>query len=107
LKVRRRKKLKSPLLLKAIAPDVLADLLRLEHKAQIKAAINSKLFAQSKARIGLLYGALTNMKKCDLTANMYITKMKGFALELAYVGQRIHDCRTRHTNPSTSLMMCI
>lgn len=78
-------------ILRAVTQEVHADLLGLEHAAEIWAAIDAKFSAQTKARVGMLRTALTNTKKRDLTATVYINKMKGFASELAAAGRIVSD----------------
>jgi histone deacetylase 1/2 len=70
---------------------VLVDVLGLEHAAEIWKTIGDIFSAQSEARVGMLRAALTNTKKRELTAAVYIAKMKGFASELAAAGRVISD----------------
>jgi hypothetical protein len=46
---------------------------------------------QSKSRVSTLRGNLTNTKKLDMTAQQYVTKMKGFASALAAAGKPVDD----------------
>ena len=39
----------------------------------------------------MMRGALANTKKLSMTAQQFITKMKGFASELAAVGKKVDD----------------
>jgi hypothetical protein len=78
-------------LLKTLSPDVQADVLGLEHAAEIWQTIAAIFSTQSQARIRILRDALTNTKKRGLTAAVYITKMKGFASELAVAGRVTSD----------------
>jgi hypothetical protein len=78
-------------LLKTLSPDILADVLGSEHAAEIWKTLGDMFSAQSQARIGMLRAGLTNTKKRDLTAGVYIAKMKGFSSELAAAGRVISD----------------
>jgi hypothetical protein len=78
-------------LLQSLSPDVLSDVLDLEHAAEVWKTIGDIFSAQSQARIGMLRAALTNTKKRGLTASVYIAKMKGFASELTAAGRAISD----------------
>ncbi|KAK1604159.1 hypothetical protein QYE76_027832 [Lolium multiflorum] len=81
----------SSYLIKSISPDLLGEVLGLEHAAEIWAAIAAKFAAQVKVRVGTLTAALINTKKRDLSANDYINKKKGFASELASAGRPVLD----------------
>jgi hypothetical protein len=78
-------------LVKSISPDLLGEVLGLEHAAEIWAAIAAKFAAQVKVRVGTLTAALINTKKRYLSATDYINKKKGFASELASAGRPVLD----------------
>jgi hypothetical protein len=44
-----------------------------------------------EAHANMLHGALQNTKKNHICATTFISKMKGFAFELATAGKKIHD----------------
>ena len=61
------------------------------HAAEVWHAIHELFSSQSKSRVSNIHGALINRKKLDMTAEQYITKMKGFASELATAGKIVDD----------------
>jgi hypothetical protein len=77
-------------LLKTLSPDVIADIIGLEHAAEVLNTIGDIFSAQSEDWVGMLRAALTNTKKKDLAA-VYIANMKGFSSELAAAGRVISD----------------
>ena len=78
-------------LLKSLSPDVISEVLDLEHASEVWQAITTLYSSQSKARITMLHGALSNTKKNELSIVQYITKMKGFASELSAAGKKVDD----------------
>jgi hypothetical protein len=78
-------------LLKGFSQDILAHVLGLEHAADVWRTIHALFKEQSRARIGMLRAALVNTKKLDMTATAFISKMKGYASELAAAGRVISD----------------
>ena len=78
-------------LLKSMTQDILAQVLDLEHAADVWGAIAALYSSQSKARVNMLRGALTNTKKNDMIALQFITKIKGFASELAASGKKVDE----------------
>ncbi|KAK1665884.1 hypothetical protein QYE76_054043 [Lolium multiflorum] len=78
-------------LVKTLSSDILAHVLDVEHCVEVWASIQHLFSSQSKAQINTLHGSLSNTKKLDMKAEKYITKMKGFAMELAAAGKKIDD----------------
>ena len=78
-------------LFKSIAPDILAQVFDLEHTSEVWFVLIVLYSSQSKARVNMLRGALTNTKKGNMSAEKFVAKMKGFASELASAGKRIDD----------------
>jgi hypothetical protein len=78
-------------LVKSISPDILAQVVGLEHASEVRATVEDIFSSQSRARVNMLRGALSNTKKLDLTADRYIAKMKGFVSELAAAGKKVDD----------------
>jgi hypothetical protein len=78
-------------LVNSLSEDVLAHVFGLEHAADVWKALNDLYGSQSKSRVSSLRGAMTNTNKLDLTAQQYISKMKGFASELAAAGKKVYD----------------
>jgi hypothetical protein len=72
-------------LLKTLSPNIL------EHSADTWYSIRELFASLSKAHINTLLGLLSNTKKLDMKVGQYITKMKGFAMELTAVGKNIDD----------------
>jgi hypothetical protein len=71
--------------------EVLLQVFGLTHAADVWTALHEIYSSQSKSRVSTIRGALTNTKKLDMTAQQYITKMKGFASELAAAGKPVDD----------------
>ena len=82
-------------LVNSLSDDILAHTYGLEHASEVWSAITELFATQSKARISNLRGALINTKKQDMTALQFITKMKGFASELAAAGKKVDDDELR------------
>jgi hypothetical protein len=78
-------------LVNSLSEDVLPHVYGLHHAADVWKALVSLFSLQSKSKVSSLRGALINTKKLDLTAQQYITKMKGFASELAAAGKAVDD----------------
>jgi hypothetical protein len=78
-------------LVNSLAEDVLPHVFGLSTAATVWRALNNLYAAQSKSRVSTIRGALTNTKKLDMTAQQYITKMKGYASELAAAGKPVDD----------------
>jgi hypothetical protein len=74
-----------------MSPDILAQVVGLEHASEVWATVEDIFSSQSRARVNMLRGALSNTKKLDLTADRYIAKMKGFVSELAAAGKKVDD----------------
>ncbi|XP_071676997.1 uncharacterized protein [Lolium perenne] len=78
-------------LVNSLSEDVLPQVLGLTHAANVWTALHELYSSHSKSRVSTIRGALTNTKKLDLSAQQYITKMKGFASELVAVGKPVDD----------------
>ncbi|KAK1629044.1 hypothetical protein QYE76_003359 [Lolium multiflorum] len=78
-------------LVNSLAEDVLPHVFGLSIAATVWRALNNLYAAQSKSRVSTIRGALTNTKKLDMTVQQYITKMKGYASELAATGKPVDD----------------
>ncbi|KAK1616455.1 hypothetical protein QYE76_021972 [Lolium multiflorum] len=78
-------------LVNSLAEDVLPHVFGLSSAAAVWKALHNLYSSQSKSRVSTIRGALTNTKKLDMTAQQYITKMKGFASELAAAGKPVDD----------------
>jgi hypothetical protein len=78
-------------LVKSLDPDLLAQIIGLEHAHQVWTKIEALFASQSRARVNFLRGALINTKKLDMTAREYIGKMQSFASELAAAGKTLDD----------------
>ena len=78
-------------LLNSLSPEILSHVLGMESTAAVWATINTMFSAASRSRVQHLRSALNDTKKKDLTADQYITKMKGFASELATAGKPLED----------------
>ncbi|KAK1619804.1 hypothetical protein QYE76_025321 [Lolium multiflorum] len=78
-------------LVNSLSEDVLPQVFGLTHAADVWTALHELYSSQSKSRVSTIHGALTNTKKLDLSAQQYITKMKGFASELAAAGKPVDD----------------
>jgi hypothetical protein len=75
----------------SISEDILSHVYGMVHAAEVWSAIHELFSSQSKSRVSNIRGALTNTNKLDMTAQEYITKMKGFASELATIGKTVDD----------------
>ncbi|KAK1678516.1 hypothetical protein QYE76_039364 [Lolium multiflorum] len=78
-------------LVKGMSPDLLAQVVGLEHTSEVWATVEDIFSSQSRAKVNMLRGALSNTKKLDHTATQYIAKMKGFVSELAAAGKHVDD----------------
>jgi hypothetical protein len=78
-------------LVKSLDPDLLAQIIGLEHAHQVLSKIEALFASQSRARVNFLRGALINTKKLEMTAREYIAKMQSFASELAAAGKIVDD----------------
>jgi hypothetical protein len=78
-------------LTRSINQDIMAQIIRLEHAAKVWATVEDLFSSQSRAKVNMLRGALSNTKKLDMSANKYITKIKGFVSELAATGKRVDN----------------
>jgi hypothetical protein len=78
-------------LVNSLSEDVLPHVFGLHHAVDVWSALHNMYSTQSKSRVSTLRGALTNTKKLDMIAQQYITKMKGFASELAAAGKTVDD----------------
>ena len=78
-------------LLGSLSPDILTQTIGLDTSAEVWALINSIFASKSKASRTSLRGGLSNTKKLDMTADQYVAKMRGFAIELIAAGRDIDD----------------
>ncbi|KAK1647074.1 hypothetical protein QYE76_064879 [Lolium multiflorum] len=78
-------------LMKSLNPDILAQVLGLEHAHEVWKTIEDLFQSQSRYRVNMLRSSLANTKKLDKTASQFITLMKGFASELAAIGKKVDD----------------
>jgi hypothetical protein len=78
-------------LVNSLAEDGLPHVFGLSTADAVWRALNNLYAAQSKSRVSTIRGALTNTKKLDMTAQQYITKMKGYDSELAATGKPVDD----------------
>ncbi|KAK1667743.1 hypothetical protein QYE76_055902 [Lolium multiflorum] len=78
-------------LVKGMSADLLAQVVGLEHASEVWATVEDIFASQSRAKVNMLRGALSNTKKLDSTAAQYIAKMKGFVSELAAAGKHVDD----------------
>jgi hypothetical protein len=69
-------------IMNSLSEDILSHVYGIVHAAEVWSAIHELFSSQSKSRVSNIRGALTNTKKLDMTAQQYITKMKGYASEL-------------------------
>ena len=78
-------------LTKSMNKDFLSHMFGLQHASEIWEAIEALFASESKAKVAMLRAALINTKKRDMSASQFISKMKGFASELAATGRIIDD----------------
>ncbi|KAK1697320.1 hypothetical protein QYE76_014017 [Lolium multiflorum] len=78
-------------LVNSLSEEVLPHVFGCSHASDVWRALQELYTSQSKSRVSTLRGALTNTKKQDMTAQQFITKMKGFASELAAAGKPVDD----------------
>ncbi|KAM0877932.1 hypothetical protein ACQ4PT_035216 [Festuca glaucescens] len=78
-------------LVNSLSEEVLPHVFGCTHASDVWRALQELYTSQSKSRVSTLRGALTNTKKQDMTAQQFITKMKGYASELAAAGKPVDD----------------
>ena len=78
-------------LLSSMTKEILVQVSSLEHTAEVWKAITEMFSSQSKSRVLQLRSQLSRMKKEDLSASAYYTKMKGLADEMAAAGKKLDD----------------
>jgi hypothetical protein len=78
-------------LINSLSKDVLPHVFGLAHTFDVWRALNELYYSHSKSRVSTLYGSLTNTKKRDMMEQQYISKMKGYASELAAVRKPVDD----------------
>jgi hypothetical protein len=78
-------------LVNSLSEEVSPQVFALAHAAEVWRALKELYSSQSKSLLSTLRGALTNTKKLDLTAQQYISKMKGFAAELSAAGKPVDE----------------
>ncbi|KAK1617180.1 hypothetical protein QYE76_022697 [Lolium multiflorum] len=78
-------------LVNSLSEEVLPQVFGLAHAAEVWHALKELYSSRSKSRVSTLGGSLTNTKKLDLTAQQYISKMKGFAAELSAAGKPVDE----------------
>jgi hypothetical protein len=74
-------------LVNSLSEEVLPHVFGCTHASDVWRALQELYTSQSKSRVSTLRGALTNTKKLDMTAQQFITKMKGYASELDVAGK--------------------
>jgi hypothetical protein len=77
-------------LVNSLSEDILSTVYGLVHAAEVWRSLHALYSSQSKSRVSTLRGALTK-KKLDMTVQQYITKMKGYASELATARKMVDD----------------
>ncbi|XP_071685030.1 uncharacterized protein [Lolium perenne] len=70
-------------LVKGLDVDLLSHVIGLESTHQVWSTIEGLFTSQSRSRVNMLRSALANTKKLELTVPQFISKMRGFASELA------------------------
>ena len=55
------------------------------------AVVEDMFSSQSKARVAMLCHALANTKKNDMSAEIFVSKMKGYVYELGAADRKIDD----------------
>jgi hypothetical protein len=78
-------------LVNSLSEDILSTVYGLLHAAEVWSSLHALYSSQSKSRVSTLRGALTNTKKQGMTVQQYLTKMKGYAFELAAAGKKVDD----------------
>ena len=78
-------------LVKGLDLDLLSKVVGLEHAHEIWSTIEGLFTSQSRSRVNMLRGALTYTKKNEMTVAQFISKMRGFASELAAAGKIVDD----------------
>jgi hypothetical protein len=78
-------------LVKGLDQDLLSQVVGLEHASDVWSTIEGLFISQSRSRVNMLRGALANTKKNNLTVAQFISKMRGFASELAAAGKIVDD----------------
>ncbi|KAK1696039.1 hypothetical protein QYE76_012736 [Lolium multiflorum] len=78
-------------LVKGLDVDLLSHVVGLESAHQVWTTIEGLFASQSRSRVNMLRGALANTKKLELTVPQFISKMRGFASELAAAGKIVDD----------------
>ncbi|KAK1682055.1 hypothetical protein QYE76_042903 [Lolium multiflorum] len=76
-------------LVNSLSEEVLPHVFGCTHAFDVWRALQELYTSQSKSRVSTLRGALTNTNKQDMTAQQFITKMKGYASELAAAGKPV------------------
>ncbi|KAK1698168.1 hypothetical protein QYE76_014865 [Lolium multiflorum] len=78
-------------LVKGLDMDLLSQVVGSEHASDLWSTIEGLFTSQSRSRVNMLRGALVNTKKNELTVPQFLSKMRGFASELAAAGKVVDD----------------
>ncbi|KAK1613760.1 hypothetical protein QYE76_019277 [Lolium multiflorum] len=78
-------------LLNSLSPDILSHVLGAETTAAAWKTIDNMFKTSARSKVQHLRSELNDIKKLQMSANEYYTKMKGFASELAAVGEALDD----------------
>jgi hypothetical protein len=93
-------------LLSSLSPDILSHVLGVESSAESWSTIDGMFKTAARSKIQHLRSQLNDTKKQAMSADDYFTKMKGFASELAVVGDvyaRVCSCRQCWTSKCRGL----
>jgi hypothetical protein len=78
-------------LVNSLSPEILAHVIDQDNTIVAWSTITSMFSSASKSKASHLRTALNNSKKKDMTADQYVTKMKGYVSELAAVEKIVDD----------------
>ncbi|KAK1611309.1 hypothetical protein QYE76_034982 [Lolium multiflorum] len=78
-------------LVNSLSEEVLPHVFGCTHASDVWRALQELYTSQSKSRVSTLRDSLTSTKKQDMTAQQFITKMKGYASELSAAGKPVDD----------------
>jgi hypothetical protein len=78
-------------LLNSLSPDILSHVLGMDSTTEAWAGITTMFASASRSKVQHLRSQLHDTKKLTMSADVYFTKMKGFASELVALGKPIED----------------
>jgi hypothetical protein len=78
-------------LLNSFSPEILQHVLRLEHAADVWAAVEAMFASQSRSKVTNLRIALANTKKLNMSTATFFAKMQNLADSLAAVGRPVDE----------------